>query len=169
VDYADILLLGLWNRPVPQRILDSCQHSIERGLVRHLALSTHRRSLVPQLAQDKQFSVFHVRYNAVHRGAESEVFARMPLVNPPGLVSFTATSWRQLLDPSRAAGETKPTASDCYRFVLTQPAVNVCLSGPANAAQVREALDALQRGPMCAEELAWMRRVGDAIYKKSHR
>lgn len=166
-DYTDVLLLGLWNGRPPRRILDACHKLRERGLVRFLAVSTHNRPLIERLAADPRFDIFHVRYNAVHRGAESQVFPRLPAQNPPGLVSFTATSWRQLLGHKRIPpGERIPTAADCYRFVLTQPAVNVCMSGPADASQFESALEALRRGPMTEDELAWMRRVGDAIYGK---
>jgi len=166
-DYTDVLLLGMWNRPVPPRILDACRKLRERGLVRCLAISTHHRPLIPRLASDPEFDIFHVRYNAVHRGAESEVFPLLPAQNPPGLVAFTATSWRQLLGHRRIPRTEKvPTAGDCYRFVLTQPAVNICMTGPADAAQFQHALEALGRGPMSEDELAWMRRVGDAIYHK---
>ncbi len=148
-------------------ILDACRKLRERGLVRRLAVSTHNRPLIARLAADPQFDIFHVRYNAVHRGSGREVFPQMLVHNPPGLVSFTATSWRQLLGHKRIPpGEKIPTAADCYRFVLTQPAVNVCMTGPANAAQLATALEALERGPMAAAELAWMHRVGDAIYGK---
>ena len=166
-DYTDALLLGLWNGAPPPRILDACRKLRERGLVRYVAVSTHNRPLIAELAADPQFEIFHVRYNAVHRGAEREVFPQMLTRNPPGLVSFTATSWRQLLGHKRIPqGDKIPTAADCYRFVLTQPAVNVCMTGPANAPQFDDALEALRRGPMAEDELAWMRRVGDAIYGK---
>jgi aryl-alcohol dehydrogenase-like predicted oxidoreductase len=166
-DYTDVLLLGMWNSDPPQRILDSCLKLRERGLVRYLAVSTHNRPVIARLAPDPRFDIFHVRYNAVHRGAEREVFPLLPAENPPGLVSFTATSWRQLLNPRKVpAGEKVPTATDCYRFVLSQPAVNICMTGPASDAQLDEAFVALQQGPMRQEELAWMRRVGDGIYGK---
>jgi len=169
-DYSDVLLLGLWNGAPPRRILDACRKLRERGLVRHLAVSTHNRPLIPGLAADPRFDIFHVRYNAVHRGAEREVFPQMLAHDRPGLVSFTATSWRQLLGHKRIPpGEKIPSAADCYRFVLTQPAVNVCMTGPADAAQFGHAVEALHRGPMCEEELAWMRRVGDAIYGKARK
>jgi aryl-alcohol dehydrogenase-like predicted oxidoreductase len=166
-DYADILLLGMWNRAVPERILEACRKLRERGLVRRLAVSSHNRPLLASLASDPDFDIFHVRYNAVHRGAERDVFPLLPAQNPPGVVAFTATSWRQLLGHRRIPPTEKvPTAGDCYRFVLTQPAVNVCMTGPADAAQFHQALEAFDRGPMPEDELAWMRRVGDAIYNK---
>jgi aryl-alcohol dehydrogenase-like predicted oxidoreductase len=166
-DYTDVLLLGLWNGKVPRRILDACGKLRERGLVRYVAVSTHDRPMIPRLAEESEIDIFHVRYNAIHRGAEREVFSRLPARNAPGLVSFTATSWRQLLGHKRIpANEKTPTAVDCYRFVLTQPAVNVCMTGPADASQFQQSLEALRRGPMTESELAWMRRVGDAIYNK---
>jgi len=166
-EYADVLLLGLWNHKLPQRILDAGRRLRERGLIRHIGISTHHRPLVSSISDDADVGIVHVRYNAVHPGAEREVF---PLLagngNRPGMVAFTATSRRQLLDAKRVPpGERVPTATDCYRFVLSNPAVDVCMTGPANEAQAAEALRALELGPMSAEELAWMRRVGDFIHK----
>jgi hypothetical protein len=39
----------------------------------------------------------------------------------------------------------------------------VCLAAPKDAAQLDQALIALERGPMDADELAWMRRVGVGV------
>ncbi|HLK66283.1 MAG TPA: hypothetical protein VKU19_22770 [Bryobacteraceae bacterium] len=162
LDYADVLLLGIWGKPVSGRILEACQKARQRGLVHFLGVSTHNRSLVPHFAA--QFDVVHFRYNAAHPGAEMDIFPHLPAKNRAGTVSFTATSWGQLLKGGKLpAGERVPTASDCYRFALTRPEVDVCLTGPANAAQMDEALKTLERGPMNEEELAWMRRVGQAV------
>jgi aryl-alcohol dehydrogenase-like predicted oxidoreductase len=108
----------------------------------------------------------HVRYNAVHPGAETEVFPQLPAeAQRPGVVAFTATSWGQLLKSGKLpAGEKRPTGADCYRFAMSNPAVDVCISGPSNADQAKEALRALELGPMSADELAWMHRVGKAIH-----
>ena len=166
-EYADVLLLGLWNHQPPPRILDASRRLRERGLIRNIAISTHHRPLVSSLSGDADVGIVHVRYNAVHTGAEREVFPLLPgNGNRPGMVAFTATSWSQLLDPKRVPpGERVPTATDCYRFVLSNPAVDVCMTGPANEAHATEALRALELGPMSVEELAWMRRVGDFIHK----
>ena len=176
-DYTDVLLLGMWNKPLPSRILDAARGLQARGLVRFLAISTHKRTLVPQIAAGQDFDVVHFRYNAAHPGAEKDIFPLLPAANRPGMVSFTATSWGQLLGKGLLQGilpgahrlpksEHVPTAADCYRYVLTRPEVDVCLTGPANAAQMEEALEALRFGPMSADELAWMRRVGRAVSGK---
>jgi aryl-alcohol dehydrogenase-like predicted oxidoreductase len=176
-DYTDILLLGLWNKPVPARILDAARKLKQRGLVRFLAVSTHQRKTVPQFAAGNDVDVLHFRYNAAHPGAEVDIFPHLPADNRPGLVVFTATSWRQLLGQAPLQGivpgahripasERTPTAADCYRFVMSRPEVDVCLTGPANAAQLEQGLEALRLGPMSEEELAWMRRVGRAVSGK---
>jgi aryl-alcohol dehydrogenase-like predicted oxidoreductase len=168
MDYADVLLLGLWNKPVSPSVLDAARRLRERGRVRHLALSTHHRPLAPKLSAAGDIDILHVRYNAIHRGAEREIFPLLPArESRSGIVSFTATSWGQLLKPAKVPpGDRIPSAADCYRFVMTNPAVDVCLSGPKDAAQFQSALDALSRGPMSPDELAWMQRVGQAKYGK---
>jgi aryl-alcohol dehydrogenase-like predicted oxidoreductase len=164
-DYADVLLLGLWNKPVPSAIFDAAQRLRERGLTRFVGLSTHQRQQVPRLAAaGSGIDVIHFRYNAAHPGAEQDIFPALPASNLPGLVSFTATSWKQLLDPKKTpSGLATPTAADCYRFVLSRPEVDVCMTGPSTAAHMDEALRALDAPVMSSEELAWMKKVGTAV------
>jgi len=165
-DYSDVLLLGMWNRAIPERILDAARRTRDRGLVRHIAISSHNRRLIPRLAENTDIDILHVRYNAAHPGAETEVFPHLqPDSARPGVVVFTATSWAQLLSPKRApAGERVPTATDCYRFVLTNPSVDVCVTGPRDDEQAQAALAALRLGPLNDGEMAWMRRVGKAVH-----
>lgn len=176
-DQTDVLLLGMWNKPVTPKILDAARQLKQRGLVRFLAVSTHQRTLVPQIATASDFDIVHFRYNAAHPGAEKDIFPQLPAVNRPGLVAFTATSWGQLLGKSGLPGifmgshplpkdEPAPTATDCYRYVLSRPEVDVCMTGPSNAVRMEVALEALRRGPMSEDELAWMRRVGRAVAGK---
>jgi len=137
----------------------------ERGMFRFLALSGHNRKLFPILAGDASFDLFHLRYNAVHRGAEEEVFAKISPENRPGLISFTATRWGDLLNPRKMPpGEKPPRAADCYRFVMSHRMVDVCMAGPKNVGEMREALTALQLGPLSEEEMARMQRIGAYIH-----
>ncbi len=168
MDYADVLLLGFWNKGMSERIFERGLKLKERGLVRHLAISTHNRPLAVEFANKRGLDVLHVRYNAMHTGAERDIFEKLPEVNErPGIVSFTATSWGQLMKPHKVpVGDAVPSAGDCYRFVMTNPGVDVCLTGPASVAELSSALDGWEKGPMTEDELAWMRRVGAAKYGK---
>ena len=164
-EYADVLLLGMWGRTLPPRIVEICQRLKDRGRLRHLAVSVHKRSLVPTLAADPAYDILHIRYNAKHTGAERDIFPHLPSVNRPGIVSFTSTSWGQLLSVKKTPkGERTPTATDCYRFVLTNPSIDLCMSGPSDMEQVRQAVQAIELGPMSGEEMSWMRRVGAYMY-----
>jgi predicted aldo/keto reductase-like oxidoreductase len=56
------------------------------------------------------------------------------------------------------------TAGDCYRFCLSNEAVDVTLTGPASQAQLDENLAAIAKGPLTNEEDAWMREFGKAVH-----
>src|SRR5271167_3173693 len=168
MNYADILLLGMWNKNVASAIFDQALRLRERGLVRAIAVSTHNRPLAPEIARNSDVDFLHVRYNAVHPGAERDIFAKLPAPEVrPSIVTFTVTCWGDLMRPDKvAAGDNVSTAGDCYRFNLTNPSVNLCLTGPRSAADLMAALEALDKGPMTSEEMDWMRRVGKAKYFK---
>jgi aryl-alcohol dehydrogenase-like predicted oxidoreductase len=170
LDSADVLLLG-WHNALPSpKILDQAMAMRDAGLVKAVALSGHKRPLFPELAADDRFGLFHVRYNAVHRGAEQEIFPNLPKFNGPGMVTFTTTRWGDLLNPRKLPpGEAPLGGSDCYRFALSHPAVDLCMCGPKDLAQMREALLALDLGPLSPEEMARMRRIGDHIHAKFKR
>lgn len=160
---ADYLLLGWWNESPPERILDAARALRERGLCKHLMISCHNRLAFERHARISGIDAIMVRYNAAHPGAEHEVFPKLP-ADPPAVVAYTATRWGDLINPALTPeGEPTPRASDCYRFALSHSAVQVCMAGPADRAQLDEALAALERGPLTPDEDLWMRRVGAAV------
>jgi len=165
LDHVDVLLLGWHNSRPGSAILDAALELREQGRVRHLMMSGHERTFFPEMAKEGIFDLFMVRYNAAHRGAELEVLPRLPGGDErPGICAYTATRWGTLLDPRRMpAGERTPRASDCYRFCLSQPGIDMTLCGPASVDHVLEALAALEAGPLSQDDLAWMRRVGDHV------
>ena len=165
LDHADVLILGYFSRRPSRRLIDGALRMKEKGFVRFIGLSSHSRKLLGELGRDGEFDVLHLRYNAAHRGAETDIFPFLSGEKRPGTVAFTATRWGKLLNPKKMPpGEKPPTAADCYRFVLSHPAVDVCLSGVKTAEQMRENLAVLDAGPMSADELARMRRIGDHVH-----
>jgi len=163
VDHIDVLCLGYRNEGVEPALLDAASRLVDLGLVRSLMVSSHDRPTLVSLAAEPRFDTLMVRYNAAHRGAESAVFPAAKRASR-AVLAYTVTRWGSLLDAaSLPKDEPRPQGSDCYRFALSHPSVDACLFGPANEAEMVEALRAYERGPMTEDELAWMRRVGDAV------
>jgi predicted aldo/keto reductase-like oxidoreductase len=82
-------------------------------------------------------------------------------------VSYTATRWGYLL--RRTKGWPKdgpiPTAGQCYRFVLSNPHVDVCLSAPRSEREFAENLAAVRQGPLPEDEMEFLRSYGDAVHR----
>ena len=165
LNYIDVLILGYFNKRPSQRLIDGALKMKEKGMIRFLGLTSHKRSVFAELAKENIFDLLHVRYNAAHRGAEQDVFPHIKGEDKPGIVTFTATRWGKLLNAKKMpAGVNPPTAVDCYRFVLSHKSVDVCMMGAKTLDQMRENLQVLNREPMSAEELKRMQTIGDFIY-----
>ena len=164
LDYADVLLLGLYNSTPPTAIIESAARLKEQGLVRNLAVSAHRRAAFLEHAASGRYDIFHIRYSAAHPGAEQDVLSNLAPQPRPGIVAYTATRWGQLLDPARMPADQSPLRGrDCYRFVLSNPDFNLCMTGPRNAAELREAVAALDEGPLSPEEEQHVRAIGQHV------
>lgn len=167
-DYIDtFLFLGVMNeKEFPQRARDEMLRLRDEGKVRSVGMSCHDRKFAGKLAAEGALDVFMIRYNAAHRGAEQDIFAHLE-AHDPGIVSYTATRWTYLLRrPKTWPHDGRiPDAGMCYRFVLSNPNVDVCLTAPTNEAQLVENIAALRKGPLDEEELNYMRTFGDAVHR----
>jgi aryl-alcohol dehydrogenase-like predicted oxidoreductase len=135
----------------------------EEGKVKTIGVSIHDRKRAGALADRSPLDVFMIRYNAAHPGAETDVFPHLD-ARKPAVVAYTATSWRKLLARPKGWTGDVMTAGDCYRFCLSSPYVDVTLSGPKDASELHANLDALDKGPLGADELAWMRAFGAKVH-----
>jgi len=170
LERADILVLGWHNRRPSSGLVKRAKAMKAKGLCRFIAMSGHQRNLFPQMDADGQFDLFHVRYNAAHRGAQEEIFPHFQGNDRPGIVSYTATRWGQFLNPKKMPpGDSVPAPSDCYRFSLSNPVVDVCMCGPKNMDQMRAALPTLEQGPLGEEDMERMKRIGDYVHKMNKR
>ncbi len=164
-DYADVLILGYYNSPPDERTMEMANRMKEAGLIRAIGLTSHNRKVFPVVAERRLVDLIHLRYNAINRGAEKEVFPFLQMDDRPGVVSFTATRWGKLIDPKKTpTGKKTPSAVDAYRFVLSNPSVDVCMVGTKDLAQMREDLKVLDLGPLQEGEMKEIQTIGDYLY-----
>jgi aryl-alcohol dehydrogenase-like predicted oxidoreductase len=167
LEYVDELLLGYYSNMPRKSVMNWANRLKEKGLVRYLGVSSHKRKVFTELTREGLIDIYHVRYNAVNSGAEKDVFPHLPVENKPGIVTYTATRWGQLLKEKKMpAGEKPLTAPECYRFVLSHPSVDLCMTGARNHEMLRENLATLEMGPLTGDEMARIRGIGDFIYGK---
>lgn len=167
-DYIDVFLfLGVMKpKHFPEKVREELHRLGEAGRIKFVGMSCHDRKFAGELAAEGALDVFMVRYNAAHPGAEQDIFPHLA-THDPGVVSYTATRWRYLL--RRPRGWPKdgrvPTAGLCYRFVLSNPHVHVCMTAPTNIEQLEENLAAVRQGPLDEEEMRFMREFGQAVHR----
>jgi predicted aldo/keto reductase-like oxidoreductase len=159
-DYVDVLTFYYVEEPAewaeicaPGGALEYCEAARREGRVRLLGLTSHQRRLAAETARGGRLDLLMVRYNAAHRGAETEVF---PVTTSLGLpvVVYTCLRWGALLrgTPEDPPGFTPPPAPLWYRFALQHPAVTVALMAPENRKELDEDLIVLgAAGPLPAE------------------
>jgi aryl-alcohol dehydrogenase-like predicted oxidoreductase len=166
-EYIDLFhFLGI-TKPehLTPQVREEIQAVRESGLVRGVAVSCHDRKFAAQLAREDMVDGLMIRYNAAHRGAETDIFPCLG-ERDPALISYTATRWRFLLRRPKTYPKDGPvpTAGQCYRFVLANPAVDVCLMAPSNMSHLEANMAEIRKGPLGESEMAFMRTFGDAVY-----
>lgn len=166
-DYIDVFMfLGVMNgKEFPEKAREELYRFRDEGKIRSVGMSCHDRKFAAQMGSQGALDVLMIRYNAAHRGAEVDIFPYLSQHNP-GIVSYTATRWHYLLRrPSQWPKDAPvPTAGQCYRFVLSNPAVHVCLTAPTNINQLTQNIDALEAGPLTGDEGRFMQQFGDVVH-----
>lgn len=178
IDYLDVYKLG-WlgvTSRLSDGILDTLRALKEEGKLRAIGTSIHDRPRAGRLAEDSAIDLFMIRYNAKHPGAEQDIFPHLAK-RDPAVVAYTALAWTQLIKPVAglelppwpvANAQPRPpplTADLCYRFVLSSPHIHLVLTGPSNRAELADNLRSLEKGPLTAEEMAWVHQYGQALRK----
>ena len=169
--YFDFLLLGNRNAEPSPRYIEVFEKMKSLDMVRFLSLSSHNRPLLPKFLEDYAngecpYELLMLRYNAVHRGAESDVFPYVRQKSPT-ILTYTATRWGHLVDPAKMPnGEAPISAKDCYRYSLSHEAVDMVLCGPASEAQLDEAISALEAGPLAEDERTRIENIGSYLYQQ---
>jgi len=166
-DYIDVFLfLGVMKeKQFPESVKEELIKLREEGKVKRVGMSCHDRKFVGRMADEGRLNAFMMRYNAAHRGAEEDIFPHLAK-HDPWVISYTATCWGFLIRRPKSwpDDERIPDAGMCYRFVLSNPHVDVCLNAPSNMQQLKDNLAAVRRGPLNEEDLEFMKKFGDVVH-----
>ena len=166
-DYLDLFFAQYVspNEPWDEVIgaLDELQIWKAEGHIRYVGATVHNRELAQELLQCKKIDVLMHRYNMAHRRCEDNV---LPMANTLGMpvVSFTNTRWGSLLKGHAGWEGVVPSAADCYRYVLHNPAVRVALTAPASLQELEENLSVLPYEGIGKEKIEEWQAYGDLIY-----
>ncbi|NWJ45517.1 MAG: aldo/keto reductase [Chloroflexi bacterium] len=140
------------------------QELLNRGLVRYVGASFHSRVLARQWMSE--LDVLMLRYNLAHLGVEVGIFPLLPQdkTQRPGTVVFNVGHEGQRLismpPPGLSPDSYVPSLPDCYRYALTNPSVDVVLTGVQNRTQLDEALAAMEKGALSPTECEQLRDYG---------
>ncbi len=171
-DYVDVLTFYyVEEAPEWQQIigaggaLEYCREAQRRGEVRALGVTSHQRPLAAEMVRSGLLDMLMIRYNAAHRGAETDVF---PVTDARGLpaVVYTCLRWGALLRPTPddPPGFVLPRAPAWYRFALQSPSVTVALASPETREELEEDLTVLgATGPLSDEEFERLAEHGRRV------
>jgi predicted aldo/keto reductase-like oxidoreductase len=171
-DYLDVLTFYYVEEPEeweqirgPGGALGYCREVQRAGRVRWLGVTSHQRPLAARMAQSGLLDVLMIRYNAAHRGAETDVFPITDALGMPVIV-YTCLRWGALLrgTPDDSPGFAVPAAPAWYRFALQSASVAVALMAPASRDELEEDLGVLEvAGPLSAEEYQRLAEHGQRV------
>jgi aryl-alcohol dehydrogenase-like predicted oxidoreductase len=170
-DYIDVFQLFWLGRASAwtSSTIDALVSLRESGMVRAIGVSIHDRSRAGKLAADSPLDMLMIRYNAAHSGAEQDIFPYLAK-RRPAIVTYTATRWGGLLKRPKGWNGLVMTAGDCYRFCLSNPHVDLVLTGPKNRQQLQENLrDVKEKGSSSEQEMHRIREFGQVVHKASSR
>jgi predicted aldo/keto reductase-like oxidoreductase len=171
-DYVDALSFyyveenAEWQQIVaPGGALEYCRAAQREGVIRCLGVTTHQRPLAASMAQSRMLDFLMIRYNAAHRGAETDVFPITDSLDLP-VVVYTCLRWGALLHstPDDPLGFVPPRAPMWYRFALQSSSVSVALMAPENRAELIEDLTVLDQSmPLTPEEYKSLAEHGQRV------
>src|SRR5262245_38939301 len=150
-DYIDVLTFyyveheAEWEQIIaPGGAMEYCTAARREGNVRLLGLTSHQRKRAAAWAQSGLLDLLMIRYNAAHRGAETDVFPVTDALAMP-VVVYTCLRWGALLrgTPDDPPGFVPLPAPAWYRFALQPSSVTVALMAPDTRSELEEDLSVL--------------------------
>jgi predicted aldo/keto reductase-like oxidoreductase len=177
-DYVDVVTFyyveeaSEWEQIIgPGGALEACRRAQEQGKIRLLGVTSHQRPLAASMAHSGLIDMLMIRYNAAHRGAETEIFPATSELGMP-VVTYTSLRWRALLErtPDDPPGFQPPPAPQWYRFALQHPAATFVLTAPNTRQELEEDLTVIEKwGPLGSGEYDKLAEHGKRVRRHAGR
>ncbi|HRI52835.1 MAG TPA: hypothetical protein PLW65_21920 [Pseudomonadota bacterium] len=126
-----------------------------------IGASFHDRATAKMAICSDLLDLAYVRYNPAHAGCETELFPHLGPGRSCLTYNFKSTmayvpepEFRRL---NLGAEYPHPTITDGYRFALSRPELDGLLVSPQTPEQLAELLQALDRGPLPASKMKYMK------------
>jgi predicted aldo/keto reductase-like oxidoreductase len=150
-NYVDIFYLyhvtcDAWPRIcAPGGALQQLSRARRAGLVHFVGATVHNRDLACRIITSDLIDVVNLRYSPAHPGHEARVLPAAIRCNC-GVVAYSALKYGLLVNrPANWPPRRRiPTPRDCYRFVLSHPAVHVAWMGARSVQQVEANVDVIR-------------------------
>jgi HEAT repeat protein len=170
-DTLDVFLL-YWTRSAA-RVDESRFEILSRlhaqGKIRAFGFSTHDREIACDAIEARPWHVVMTRHSLVHPGAEKRFFP-LAAKKDVGVLAFSSLSYGRALSPTTigaSAPEQMISASDAYRYSLSQPGVSAVLTAPRTARELEENLAVLAAPPLEESRQAELRARGRIVHEES--
>ncbi len=164
-DTLDTFLL-FWSRSAA-RIDHEAFAMLERikrtGKVRAIGFSTHHRELARAAIEADPWDVVMVRHSAAHPGIERELLPTAR-AHDTAVLTFSALTYGRMV-----SGPNAPSATECYRYSMSQPGVTACISAPRRHRELVENVAILAAPQLSAERQAELRMHGIGVRAESQR
>jgi aryl-alcohol dehydrogenase-like predicted oxidoreductase len=133
------------------------------GKIRAVGFSTHHRELARTAIEEQPWDVVMIRHSAAHPGIES---ALLPAARErkTAILTFSALCYGRMV-----SGANAPSATECYRYSLSQPGVTAVISAPRRYRELVENLDVLAQPTLTEERIAQLREHGMHVHAESAR
>jgi aryl-alcohol dehydrogenase-like predicted oxidoreductase len=158
--HVDVLILGGVREVDFLPRLHQAERLRHAGAVRSIGATFHERQAGLTGFNRQLVDAAFIRYNAVHPGARRDLFPALDSASPSLLYNFKSVlgylddaHWDKL---GLSGDHWRPSPTDYYRFILSQPQIDGILCAPSTPAEVTGLARALEQPLLTDEEQQYL-------------
>ena len=153
----------------PGAVLGLYEELKRQGKIRFIGVSGHDNQALVRAMKTRRFDVVYGRYNPLAREVAASVIPASRRLRR-GFVAISALAWGIFSVPAEhhcfsVGGKSLPVATTAFRYVLSNPGVDVALAGVRSAEELDELAAVLPLPPFGPEECAQVEAQSESLGK----